>query len=168
MSFSRRSGIIAVVVIVVALIIAGVILWLTMVPQPAAQSSPSAVSNLLLQQAKVIIPSVATSSIIAVTQLPSFVRTLVLPGASGTIARAILYAGSRRGYDISYSDPELLQDAYRAFTDRIGPGGWVTIHSARAEIFAYSEFSGNGLNARAEFTATTASLTAVLVSVAQE
>jgi hypothetical protein len=167
MTFSRRSVTVATAVIIGAIIIAGVTIWRAQTPQSTVLTAAE-VRTLLLQHTRIPIPPVATSTVIAVRQLPSFMQILVMPQATRTVARAIMYEGSKRGYGISYADPEAIENAYIAFTESVGREGWSPTRGERSDLFAYFEFSGNGLNARAEFTAAPASSTFVVVSVVQQ
>jgi hypothetical protein len=49
-----------------------------------------------------------------------------------------------------------------------GGGGWAPAHSIWSSGFAYVEFSGNGMNGRAEFTSLTPSSTSVTIWAVQD
>jgi hypothetical protein len=164
-TLSRWRWVIAVAVLVVVAVVVGIMLWPR--PRPAAVITLSAVKSALLRTAKTPVPPVATSTLIAARLLPSFVRALILPQATGTSAAAVRYAGSKLGYEIRYAAPQPLADAYAAFMGSMGTGKWIRTGAVRADAFAYVEFSGNGLSGRAEFTPMPASSTAVLVRVLQ-
>lgn len=168
MTFSRRAWAIGITFIVAAAVIASVIVWRTQTSKPAILT-PAAVKASLLQAAKITIPPVATSTAIAVKQLPSFMRALVLSGATGTDVRAAMYAGSKLGYKITYSDPVPSGSAYIALEIALSQSKtWSVARSIWGNTFAFIEFSGNGLNARAEFTSSAASSTSVAISAAQK
>ena len=168
MTFSRRVWVIAIAIIVVVAVVACVIVWRARIFQPAVPT-PATVKASLLQAAKITIPPVATSTAIAVKQLPSFMRTLVLSDATGTTVRATMYAGSKLGYKITYSDPVPSGSAYIALGIALSQSKtWSVTQSIWGNTFAFIEFSGNGLNARAEFTSSAASSTSVAISAAQK
>jgi hypothetical protein len=167
MAFSRRSWTIGIAIIVVAIVVAGVILLRAQTSQPAAPT-PGAIKAALLRTTKIAIPPVVTSTTIATKQLPLFMKAVISPEAIGAVARAVLYSGSLRGYEITYTDPEPIPSAYFSFSEGMGSGGWLPTHGLRGVTFAYFEFSGNGLVGRAEFTVTDdASSTDVLIRVMQ-
>ena len=167
MTFSRRAWVIGVAIMVVAAVIASVIVWRARTSKPVVLT-PATVKASLLQTTKVAIPPVVRSSTIAVTQLPSFMRTLILPQATGTTALAVLYKGSLNGYEILYMNPEVLKDVYGAFTGSVGKAGWRGTRGLLASTFGYFEFSGNGLVARAEFSSVAASSTSIVIRAIQQ
>lgn len=168
MGFSRKAWIVGIAVVVVAAIIAGVIVWRAQPSQPAAPTQ-AALRATVLQVAKLTIPTVTKSTVILAKQLPIFMRLLVLPDATEIVAQAVLYTGGLRGYEVRYIDSEPAVNSYTVFGSLIrGGGGWSAVHSIWASGFAYVEFSGNGMNGRAEFTSLAPSSTSITIWAVQD
>ena len=167
-SLSKKEAwlLIAGVVLVVALgVVWGVLAWRA--GQRAALSPAERAISALLQQSKLPILSVVTSTPIPADRMPAFTRSLILPQATGTVVRATTYSGSKLGYQVTYWQTQSVQDAYGAFMVAAQKGGWSIVQGIRADGFAYLEFTGAGLSGRATFTSDAASTTKVVVSLAQ-
>jgi len=176
--FYQRPWFIVTTIVVLALVIIAAIISARsarplMSVQPVPSTQPVVLTHAMMKEAilataKINIPPIATSTLITTQQLPVFMRTLILPQATGTIVHAVLYKGSQLGYEITYyTKTEALQDAYKIFTDGLAMGSWLPTQGMRGSLFAYVEFSGSGLVGRAEFTLLSPSSTAVIVQVMQ-